>query len=356
MWRTRTWMAIGSVWASGLLVGWCPSVHAQTAQDDRPSRAGESAEDLAEAALAKIDTGDYEQAAAILGKARRLNPKLAKLALVEGLLLMNWTENRNYAQAIQRLTEYCASREGGADYRGHAALGWIYKESRSYREAVRALEQTRKLAPLEEKGKPIRAQATLDLALAYLGLDRKKEAMDMAKEASSIASDEPKIQLGLARVAGMVQEYDVADAAAKRTVELLKFKLQRQPLDNEPHETLKQCYEVMIRIKNIALRTSPEDGALLAALASLWRDHAEVDRRIALLTAREYALQATQKDPKQHDWQVLTARIEMDLGATEDARRRLEETLQAAPDHQEAQKLLDGLAPAAGEPPTTTQP
>ncbi len=349
-------MAIGTSWVLGVFLGGIPAAEAQMPGGDRPLQSGESAEELIEAALEKVDTGDYEQAAALMGRARRIKPTLAKISLVEGLLLMKWREHRNYPEAVQKLEEYCASNEGRADYRGYTALGWIYKESRSYRQAIRPFEQAKRLAPNEEKGKPVRAQATIDLAFSYLGLNRRKDALEAAKEAASMAPDQPTIQLGYAQVAGDLQEYNAADTAARRAVDLLKAKIRRQPFDKDAHETLKQCHYLLMRVKVIALQTAPEDGALFAALASLWVDQADVDRRLALLAARELAIQALQKDPKQIDWQLLAARIEIDLGTAEEAKRRLEEARQAAPDNQEVLKLLDSLAPAVDEQPPAPQP
>jgi len=322
---------------------------AQQPPADRPSRSSESAEELAQKALDKIDEGQYEQAGALLGRARRLQPKLAQLDLVEGLLLIDWREQRNAAEAERKLRAYCTSNEGGADYRGYAALARIYMDSRSYREAVRDLEMTKKLAPLEEKGKPVRAQATMDLASAYMGLDRKKEAMEAAKAAVAIAPDEPDIQLGFAKVAGAAQEQSAAETAAKRAMELLKNKAKRQPFERRLYDSMKQCCQVQLNMKRSSIEKSPEDGALLASAALILVDQAEIDRKTGLLVAREIALQACEKDPRQHDWQVMVARIEIDLGVPDEAKRRLEEVRQAAPDNADAAKLLESLSADAPE-------
>jgi tetratricopeptide (TPR) repeat protein len=344
-----TWTTIGIACVLVCPGRWSPPVHGQQPDPERPARAGESAEELAQSALDKIDAGEYDRAGAMLGRARRLNPKLAKLDLVEGLLLLDWREQRNPAEAEQRLRAYCNSTEGRADYRGPAALARLYLDSRSYREAVRELEKTTKIAPLEENGKPVRAQAMIDLATAQLGLNRKKEAMDSAKEAVSKAPDQADIQLGFAKIAADAQDQVTAEAAAKRAVELLMNKIKRQPFDKRLHDSLKQCYQLQLTVKKTALQKNPDDGAIIAAVAAIWVDQAELDRRLGLLLAREIVLQAIQKDPKQYDWQVMAARIEIDLGATEEAKRRLDEIHQAVPDHAGVAKLLESLPSSTTE-------
>jgi Flp pilus assembly protein TadD len=335
--------AIASVVCAAI---WCGTAVGQPAGADRP-RPGESAEDLVATALQKIDTGDYEQAAVLLQKARRLKPTLPKLSLAEGLLLMS-RRPPMYSEAMQRLTEYTASEEGRNDYRGFAALGTIYKESRMHRQARRPLEQAKKLAPMEENGKFVKAEITMDLAFTYLGLDLKKEALETAKEAESAAPNDPKIQFGIAKVAASTDDSAGAEAAAKKAIDILKAKIQAQPFDNDAHATLANCYDLLIKLKRTALTVSPDDGALYQALASATRESADVGRRITLLTARQYAIQATEKEPKKYEWQVFAARIEADLGAYQEATQRLEGVLKDSPDNTEATKLLESFPSQPG--------
>jgi hypothetical protein len=323
---------------------WCAAAVGQPPNADRP-RPGESAEELVATALQKIDTGDYDQAFALVQKAKHLKPSLPKLSLADGLLAV---ASSNNVAAVQRLTEYTLSDEGRNDYRGFSALGNIYKESRMHRQAIRPLEQARKLAPAEENGKFVKAQITMDLAFAYLGLDRKKEALETAKDAESAAPNDPKIQFGIAKVAASTDDNAGAEAAAKKAIDILKAKIQAQPFDNDAHATLANCWDLQIRLKKTALRVSPDDGALYQALASATRESADVGRRITLLTARQYAIQATEKEPKKYEWQVFAARIEADLGAYQEATQRLESVLKESPDNTDATKLLESFPPQPG--------
>ena len=327
---------------------WCGTAVGQPPSADRP-RVGESAEELVATALQKIDTGDYEQAKVLVQRASRLKHNLPKLGLAEGLLLMQSLQN---AQAVQKLTEYTSSEEGRTDYRGFASLGSLYKDSRMFRQAVRPLEQAKKLAPMEENGKFVKARITMDLAFVYLGLDRKKEALDTAKEAEAAGPNDPKIQFGIAKVAASTDDSAGAEVAAKKAIDILKVKIQAQPFDEEAHSTLANCYDLLVKLKKMALRVSPDDGALYFSLASATREGAEVGRRINLLTARQYAIQAAEKDPKKYEWQVFAARIEADLGAYQEASKRLEDVLKESPDNLEATKLLESISsqPAAAKP------
>jgi tetratricopeptide (TPR) repeat protein len=304
----------------------------------------ESPEQMIQEALEKIDQGEFEAAAALAQRAKRLKPTLSKLNLVDGLLYMNLQSPR-YPEAVQRLQEYNISEEGRNDFRGFAALGAIYRESRLYRQAIRPLEQAKKLAPLEENGRPVRAEITLDLAFAYAALDRKKEALETAKEAESMAPNEAKIQAGFARLAVQVEEFGLAEPAVKRAIELLKAKIQGEPLNDDAPKALQGCYELLNRIKRNDLKVSPDDGGPYSALANIGRERAEADRRIGLLLARRYALVAIEKEPKKVEHQILAAQIEADLGAYQEARRRLEEVLQSNAGNPAAAKLLEGLPP-----------
>lgn len=318
-------------------------VSAQNPSDREPARPGENAEELAQRALDAIDSGDLERAWSMIRRARQIKPDVPKLDLAEGLVLMEIAQPQ-YLEAIQRLTDYTVkSDEGRNDYRGHAALGRVYKESRMYRQAIRPLEQAKKLAPAEEKGKSVRAEITMDLAMAYFGLNQKKEALETAKEAAASAPNDAKMQFTLAQIAGNAEEYALAESAAKRAVDLLNAKIQNDPFNLEHHNTLRFCYSLLGRIKEIARKASPDDGSLYFALAVINRDGAEVERRVALIKAREYASQAIEKEPKKAEWQVFAAKIEADLGAFQQARDRLNEVLRASPDNQEAADLLKML-------------
>ncbi|HVP09768.1 MAG TPA: hypothetical protein VMV94_01120 [Phycisphaerae bacterium] len=363
-----TMRRLGPASAAAVLIcmaAWAIPVYGQPPGAERAARPGESPEELVQAALEKIDGGDLEQAMMLFQRARRLKPSMPKLSLVEGLLLMMNPKNPQSAAAILRLQEYNDSDEGKKDYRGFAAMGSIYKDSRTYRQAIRPLELAKKLAPAEENGKFVRANITMDLAFSYLGLDRKKEAMETAKEAVSSAPNDPKIQLGLAQVAVTPprQETDqlgqaragvtaedlaVAEPAVKKAIDLLKTKIQTQPFDEDAHRMLQSCYDNLVTVKRNALKAAPDDGGIIMGLAGAMRDNGELARRFGMLTARQYALQAIDKDPKKYEWQVYTAQLEADLGAYQDAAKRLNDVLKESPDNQEAAKLLESLPSQTG--------
>jgi tetratricopeptide (TPR) repeat protein len=328
---------------------WAVPLPGQPSNPER-SRPGENAEEMVETALQKIEAGELDQARALIMRAGQLKGHLAKLDLAEGLLLMVMQPPR-YPDAIRSLQKYTTSNEGRNDYRGFASLGAIYKESRTYRNAIGPLEQARKLAPAEENGKFVRAEITIDLAFCYLGLENKKKALETAKEAEASAPSDPRILLGLARVALAIDESAVAEPALKKAIDLLKMKIQAQPFDEGAHNTLQGCYDVSIRLRKNALRALPDDAALCFALASTMRDYADVARRINLLGARQFALHAIEKEPKKYEWQVFAARLEADLGAYPEAKQRLNDILKESPENQEAAKLLETLQaqPAAGK-------
>src|ERR1043166_2335660 len=171
------------------------AVKAQT-----PEKSSISPEQMLEEALNRYDAGDYQEANAYLEKVKTIKPDLTKVKLVEGLLFLERRPKANWtAQAVGRLTDYNSTTDGNNDYRGNAALGKVYKDSRMYQLAIRPLEKAKGLAPADVAGKPIRAMVAMDLAECYLGQKKDKKALETAKEAETSAPNDASVLLDLAR-------------------------------------------------------------------------------------------------------------------------------------------------------------
>ncbi len=308
------------------------------------SLAGDTPEEMAEEALTAIEMGDTDRAAGLIRRARAIKPSLAKLDLAEGLYRV---EIQQYPEALQKLAIYNKSDDGQHDHRGFAMVGKIYSESRSYRSAIRPLDKARNLAPFEEKGKPVRAEITIDLAFAYLGLKRKKQALEVANEAEKLAPNDADIQYRLSQIMAGSEDYPAARKHARRATDLLLAKTRKDPFDKEAYSTLRASYQMHLQLLQFDLQPEPENGEPYQAVAMLSREAAEVDRDLSLLRAREYSLLAIEKDPTKFEWQVFVAGIEAELGGIGQAKERLEHILQNDPENREAAGLLSALGGGA---------
>ncbi len=326
-----------AAWVS--MVGPAGLAIAQSPGGDR-SLAGETPEQMAEEALTAIETGDLQRAQFLIERARRIKPAMITLDLAEGLFLV---ENRQFPEALHKLAVYNKSEEGQLDHRGFAMVGKIYSESRSYRSAIRPLDKARNLAPFEEKGKPVRAEITLDLATAYLGLSRKEQALEVAKEAEKLAPNDADIQYRLVQIMAGSGDYAAARKHARRASNLLLSKTRKDPFDKEAYTTLRASYQSHLYLLQLDIQPAPENGEPYHAIALLSREAAEVEHRLSLLNAREFSLLAIEKDPTKYEWQVFVAGVEAELGGVAQAKERLEHILQNAPDNREAAGLLSSL-------------
>lgn len=296
----------------------------------QPSAAGTviTPDELLDNALRLIDSGDYKEAAAITDRVYRLKPDHPRLKLIQALFLI---ESKRSAEALQILSEYNDSEDGKKDYRGFAAVGTIYKKSYAFTTAVRPLELAKTFAPVEANGKPVKAQITIELASVLQKLKRTKEAMTALKEAESLAPNDAGVQMHLGEVSLEAQEYDAALRFADRSIELTMGQLRSDPFKRTEHDLLKQTNELKIKVARSQSAAKPEEGKPYFTLAEATDALGEAERRISLLDARDSALQALSKDPKQHNWRVFLARIELELGGVQDAIDHVNEVLKEDP-------------------------
>ncbi len=298
-------------------------------------------EELIEGAIENIEKGEYTEADAAIRRARALEPNFAKVQLAEGLLLV---ETGAFLQAVSKFQAYNESEAGRQDHRGFAALGDIWMESRNYRGAIRPLEVARSLTPPDEDGgKTKQAKVTMDLAYAYLGLDRRKEAMDMAKQAELLAPRDASVQLRLAQLAARSNDATVSETALGRAITLLRAEIAADPFDKEAHTELKDAYDLLMRIKMVDVRAKPDDSEPYFAIAELAKETTNIDMRINLLKAREWAMEAAKKDERNPQYSLFLARLEMRLEAFSDAKARVQDVLARDESNKEAAQLLQEI-------------
>jgi len=329
---------------AAILAGAWVGVEPLTAQTRDDSAAGMvSPEQLIEEALKKIDAGDdasLQEAGQLIRKARILKPTMDKIKLAEGLLAIG---AKRQVEAIARLEEYNKSEEGRNDYRGFHAVGNVYKNSLMYRQAAPALEKAKSLAPVEVDGKQLRADIAIDLSFVYFQLKRKEESLRAAQEAEQLAPKDPKIQLRLGQVAVNTEEQDLAARSAAKAVELLRAAIQADPLKRENYSLLQNAYQLQGALHQRQLVAQPKDGGPYFQLARIIRAMADNGRRMQMLDARDTLLQALTREPTNAEYLLFAARLEVELGARDEAQERLEQLLQESPDHEEAKKLLETL-------------
>ncbi|MCG8407404.1 MAG: hypothetical protein MI923_19570 [Phycisphaerales bacterium] len=313
-------------------------------------KAAPNPEKMLETALSKIDSGDIAEASRLFQRASRLKPTLNKLKLLEGLLYL---EDKRGADALFVLDQYNKTKEGEEDYRGFAAVGRMYLETRQHPLATWQFEKAVKLAPSVENGKPVLAQITADLAMAYAGQKRMKKAIETAQKAASSAPNDGEIQLRMSEIALIANEPELVVGSIERAIAVFSGKIRDDAFNEDAHEKLIRCYEVIKSLYAYYLRTDPENGEHYHQVANVLIDQAEAERRLAALTARNLIIRAIEKDPKNTAWQLSAARLELELGGMGEAKERLEKVLQNDPENQQAIQLkqrIESRSPGPNQP------
>lgn len=295
-------------------------------------------------AIRKLDNDDVEGARIeYLQAIRGVRRDLPKLKLVEGLLQLK-LKPPNVHEALLALEEYNKSPEGRNDYRGHAAVGRVYLESRRYLLASGPLKTAKDLAPRElVGGKNVRANITLDLAMVYHGLKRSKMALEEAKEAEQIAGSDPEIQLRLAEVASGAGDFETAIQAADRAISLYRTRIKTAPLDKANYRSVLNAHQFKINTGMKQADKNPQDPRPTFEVAVAVQQTGEAQRQLALVDAREVALQALRKEQADSrttiQIKIFLARIEVALGAFGDADEHIAEVLRDDPENTEALDL-----------------
>lgn len=297
-------------------------------------------EQMVDDAIRKLETGNVDEAGAAFNRVLRMKPDMPRLSLLHGLLLV---ELGKPVEALAKLEEFNSSKDVGNEYRGFAAVGRIYSASRMYRQAIRPLERAKDYAPAEESGRPVKAEIAIELATVLHGLQRTKDAIKVADEAAVLAPNDPGIQLKLGKMHKATQDYAIALKAADRAVAIVLGLLRTDPFKPEVNIQLRDAYELKIELYQAQRAANPDDQQLYLLIAQAMRDHANADRRLKLLTGREYALEALNKDARFFACQVYLARLEWELGGSQDALDRLKKVLEEDPSNSDASNLREEI-------------
>ncbi len=300
-------------------------------------------------AIRKLDNDDIDGARLeYLQALRGINRDNPKLKLVEGLLQLK-LKPPNVPEALLALEEYNKSPQGRNDYRGQAAVGRVYKDSRRYLLASGPLVVAKSLAPREMvNGKNVRAEITLDLAMVYHGLKKHKMALEEAKEAEQLAGGDPEIQLRLAEVALGGDDFETAIQAADRAINLYRTRIKTAPLDKTNYRALLNAHQFKISTGMKQAEKDPKNPAPTLNVALTVQQAGEAQRLLSLVDARDIGLQALRKE--QADARItiqiklFLARIEASLGAFSDADEHIAEVLRDDSENAEALELRRQLS------------
>jgi len=327
-----------------VFAAYAPPARAQ-AQPGEGTGQAVTPEEMLNRALDKIETGDFSEARGLIENVRRLDPTLPRLRLAVGLMLIE--EGRHY-EALPVLSEYNTTDEGKLDYRGFGAAGELYHKSKAYRQAVIPLERAKDLAPIEKDGEPVRAKIAIRLAETLNMLKRHAEALAAAKEAASLAPNDPAVLLGLAKISR--DNNDIAGAldSLDRALNLISDQLRVDPFNRQKLGTRREVLELQRDLYKFQVISNPSDGLAIYNLARSRRRLAEAERDIGVFEAMELTKQAILTDPRKFEWQVYAAELEVAMGAEQDARERLQKVLQENPGNPDASRLLDQLNRAPG--------
>ncbi len=294
---------------------------------------------LVDQGLEKIDKGDVEGAVLLFKEASKANPKPDKLMLLEALIYVS--TGTSGPDAIALLNNYNKSREGSRDHRGFAALGKLYIDSHMYYPAVANLREARKWAPGDQP--VVRAKIIADLAWALANYPKTDEAIDAAKEAVSLAPGEGEIQLRMCEVASTAGRMDLLTTAADQALAIFERKIRDDPFDHDAHQKAIQIYDLLAYPYRQRMGSASDKGENYNKYAKLLIAQDPYRARLQRLKAMEYAEQAVKHEPKNPDFLVDLAQIEVDLGGHREAREHLQEALRLQPGHERALELLRRL-------------
>lgn len=299
-------------------------------------------------ALHAIETGDLQRADKLIRDVATTNPKMSRLQLASGMLMI---ELKRYTDAVEALGRYNDTDEGRRDFRGWAALGSVYLRSYMYSSAVDPLEKALSLVPPDGKHGEKKAQIALNLARTHLGLKDRKDAIEAIKSAEESAPQDGGVQADVCELASRAGNEDLARAAGNAAIRAYNAELNVNPLSIPAHRGLSRCYNVLFSLQSVKLNKNPNDGEAFIEGARLLKSIGDTERRIRLLDAHNLVLQAldsSESSKSNAEWQLLAAELEIDLGATTEATARINAVLNSDQDNAEAQKLKKRLLPSAG--------
>lgn len=301
-----------------------------------------------ELAIRKIDVPDLKEAERLIREAEIEKPTLLTLKLARGLYFV---ATKQGASALAELESYNSNAHG--DWRGLAAIGELYVQSRMYSSARLPLERAVPLAPAKENGKPVKSKVLINLASTYLGLVKNKEAVSTAKEAQAIAADDAEIQLRVGEIAMQAQDFTLALAAIDQAVLLFKNDIRDDPFNRTAHEKLRMAYRGATMLYDRQRVADAENAEPYYRVARISLQAAEIERRIAMLDALQFVSQAIERSPKNNDMKLFLIELEYSLGGSKDASTMIDAILTG---DEKNEKALEWKTKFASEPPRLVLP
>lgn len=304
---------------------------------------------MADQAIALLDSNEKDAkdaAAQLFTKIKDMSPRLDRLNLVAAKLT---AAEGDYTRALIYYDQYSKTMEGKNDYRPYAAMGRLYMRSKTYRQARRNLEQARLFAPEQDaKGRYLRAEIMSDLAGVLHVLDDNKEAVRVGREAATQASRDAKIQVQFSRLLLAINPTETKEArdVAAKAVVMLNDDIAADSFSESKLRLLAEALSVVVSTwanDVVAQKENPEPVYMLSIAT---HDVAEVNMRIALLAAREYAERAVTLNDAKPEYRIRLAEIEALLGSTRTALEKLDAVLKTEPENAAALALKARIAAA----------
>lgn len=332
--QLRGWFPIGVLFMAAPLAAQTPPAQSPPPMDPLQAR---------EAAMRAIDTRDYQSAQRIIDNAKAINPNMSWLNLANGRL---WNAQGQYTDAMEALRRYNDTDEGKRDYQGWAELGRVYLNSKMFSSATGPLEKALDLVPESEKDSDAYANIALDLALTKIKLNNAKDAIEAIRKAQSASTKDGEIQVRVAELAFGVGDVDVARSAAELAIQLFKTELSSNPLSEGAQWGINRSLQVQMAIRKVALQKNPNDADGFAEAARIAQAIGDNLRKLQLRKAHEFILQSLEADGASAERQLYAAQLELELGATSEARTRIDSVLATDPDNADALALKSQLKSA----------
>ncbi|HWL92432.1 MAG TPA: tetratricopeptide repeat protein [Phycisphaerae bacterium] len=307
-----------------------------------------SAEQKLDLAIRKIEDQDLKEADRLIKEVELEKPNLVRLQLVRGLLYKS-APGRG-TQAIAELEQYNAKDEARSEWRGFAAVGELYLNSRMFSSALRPLERAKDIAPAKENGKSVRSEILMNLATAYVGLQNNKLAVKVAKEGQAAAPDDADVQLRLSQIAAQANDAELSLAAVEQAITLYKNDIRDDPFNRMAHDRLLQCFSVASSLCEGQRRGDPENAEPYFRAGRLVGQISEIRRRLAMLDSLQLVHQAIERSPKNTEYRLVIVELEYALGGMKDSIDMIDKVLEIDPKNEQAAQWNEKLKSAPPRP------
>lgn len=250
-------------------------------------------------------------------------------------------------EAMGKIDAYVRSPEGESDWLGYKLLGDIHNDGKYYKMARTKYEKAATLNPNE-------SSIFVGLARVELQLHYYDEAIEHARRGVELDRESlPAPYTILARTLVAAKQFEEADGAIQRAIDLTLVKIRNDPGDTDLLRELDFRYQIVMQIQASILSAYPERPEPYLRIATLVQNRADLARLLAYHDALQpltMGLERTAPNtPASLYYEV--AKLQYAVGRNDDALANLKNALEKDPNHVQAQELLQTIEREQGKAP-----